>query len=60
MELIIYIKTDLALNNPQRLIYNKTQQTKSNQTVIHIENIYSQGQRVDFCPCFFSSFPFYL
>ena len=25
IELIIYIKMDLALNNPQRLIYHKTQ-----------------------------------
>ena len=32
MELIIYIKMDLALNNLQRLICHKTQQTKPNQT----------------------------
>ena len=28
MEQIIYIKMDLVLNNLQRLIYHKTQQTK--------------------------------
>ena len=28
IELIIYIKMELALNNPQRLIRHKTQQTK--------------------------------
>ena len=32
IELIIYIKMDLALNNLQRLICHKTQQTKPNQT----------------------------
>ena len=31
MEHIIYIKTDLALNNLQGLICQKTQQTKQNQ-----------------------------
>ena len=31
MKLIIYIKMDLALNNLQRLICRKTQQTKPNQ-----------------------------
>ena len=31
-EQIIYIKMDLALNNLQRLIWHKTQQTKPNQT----------------------------
>ena len=30
--MIIYIKMDLALNNLQRLICHKTQQTKPNQT----------------------------
>ena len=30
MELIIYIEMDLALNNLQRLICHKTQQTKPN------------------------------
>ena len=34
MELIIYTKMDLALNNLQRLICHKTQQTKPNQTNI--------------------------
>ena len=32
IEQIIYIKMDLALNNLQRLICHKTQQTKPNQT----------------------------
>ena len=32
IELNIYIKTDLALNNLQGLICHKTQQTKPNQT----------------------------
>ena len=31
IELIIYIKMNLALNNLQRLIRHKTQQTKPNQ-----------------------------
>ena len=30
MELIIYIKMDLALNNLQKMIYYKTQETKPN------------------------------
>ena len=30
--LIFYIKMDLALNNIQRLIWHKTNQTKPNQT----------------------------
>ena len=38
MEQIIYIKMDLALNNLQRLICHKTQQTKPNQT-ISLENL---------------------
>ena len=33
IEQIIYIKMDLALNNLQRLICHKTQQTKPNQTL---------------------------
>ena len=33
IEQIIYIKMDLALNNLQRLICHKTQQTKPNQTI---------------------------
>ena len=32
IELIIYIKMDLALNNLQRLLYHETQPTKPNQT----------------------------
>ena len=32
LERIIYIKVDLALNNLQRLICHKPQQTKPNQT----------------------------
>ena len=32
MEQIVYIKMDLTLNNLQRLICHKTQQTKPNQT----------------------------
>ena len=31
MELIIYIKMDLALNNLQRLICHKSRETKPNQ-----------------------------
>ena len=39
-EQIIYIKMDLALNNRQRLICHKTQQTKPNQpTIGHIKVI---------------------
>ena len=34
IEQIIYIKMDLALNNLQRLICHKTQQTKPNQTLV--------------------------
>ena len=34
MELVIYIKMDLALNNLQRLICHKTQQAKPNQTIM--------------------------
>ena len=33
MEQIIYIKMDLVLNNLQRLICYKTQQTKPNQQI---------------------------
>ena len=33
MERIIYIKMDLALNNLQKLICYKTQQTKPNQII---------------------------
>ena len=33
MELVIHIKMDLALNNQERLIYHKTQQSKPNQTI---------------------------
>ena len=32
--MIIYIKMDLALNNLERLICHKTQQTKPNQTKV--------------------------
>ena len=38
MELIIYIKMDLALNNLQRLICHKTQQTKLNSIDMNLNN----------------------
>ena len=40
MKLIIYIKMDLALDNPEKLIYHETQQTKSNQTIGMIHFVY--------------------
>ena len=36
MEQIIYINMDLALDNLQRLICHKTQQTKPNQTWLYL------------------------
>ena len=36
MELIIYIKMNLALNNQQMLIYHKTQPTKQTNIYIYI------------------------
>ena len=39
MELIICIKMDLALNNLQRLICHKTQQTKPNQKYPHTNQL---------------------
>ena len=37
MELIIYIKMELALNNLQRLICHKTQQAKPNQKFVEFK-----------------------
>ena len=36
IEQILYIKMDLALNNLQRLICHKTQQTKPNQKALRV------------------------
>ena len=44
MELIIYIKMDLALNNLQGLICHKTQQTKTN----HLIQLIQFSKRTDF------------